>query len=206
MNDPKKNTNNLKSTIATQPDSYYTSNQQSIFSQVPNQEKSTLISINNNLPKKAEQYNSALIRKISSEVADPYLQINEQILSPKRTSDFQNQFRKSSDNHVTTLIHDCGREITITYSNNTPNPNPNFKKWKILLFIFTHCISGIYYGYHMVCINNLGTPILQYGMNITDKTEISNMLGSLTLFFGMGKMIGSVLGGTFQKSLGKRLV
>ena len=209
MNDLKKSTNNLDSTITTEPDSYYKFDDQTTLSQVPNQEKSTFISMNNNLPKKAEQYNSALKRKISSEVEEPnpnLLQINEQILSSKRTSDIQDEFRKSADNHITTMIHDCGREITITYTNNTLNPNPNFKKWKIVLFIFTHCVSAIYYGYHMVCMNNLGTPIMKYGMNITDKTEISHMLGSVTLAFGIGKMIGSILGGTLQKSYGKRLV
>lgn len=54
----------------------------------------------------------------------------------------------------------------------------------------------------MTCLNNLGKPIM-HSMGINDESEVSSHLGNLNLAFGISKVTASILGGSYQKSVGK---
>lgn len=44
-------------------------------------------------------------------------------------------------------------------------------------------------------MNNLGKVIIHYRMHIYDNNEFFNYLGGLALYYGCGKLVGSVMGG-----------
>ena len=44
-------------------------------------------------------------------------------------------------------------------------------------------------------MNNLGKSIVHYRMKIYDEDEFFTYLGGLALYYGLGKFVGSLLGG-----------
>ena len=94
-----------------------------------------------------------------------------------------------------------GRTVTLDYKTEFDS-NPKFSAFRCYFFLVLHCLSGYYFGYSMTCLNNLGKPILR-DMGITDEKDISSSLGSLNLAFGITKVVASILGGSYQKSVGK---
>jgi sugar phosphate permease len=94
-----------------------------------------------------------------------------------------------------------GRQITLDYETEF-DLNPKYSGFRAYTFLVLHCISGFYFGYSMTCLNNLGKPILR-DMGISDEADISSGLGKLNLAFGLTKVVASILGGSYQKSVGK---
>ena len=81
--------------------------------------------------------------------------------------------------------------------------NQYYSFFKVNQFQIVHCLSGFYFGYQYTILNNLGKPILKSGLNVIDTYEIDEWLGNFNMAFGMGKVIGSLLGGTLAKIIGK---
>lgn len=89
--------------------------------------------------------------------------------------------------------------ITMTY-NATFVKNPDYRPCFIYSYLLVHCISGFYFGYQMTILNNLGKPILH---DVFGLENIKDSLANMTLGFGLGKMVGSIVAGGIQKKLGK---
>ena len=81
--------------------------------------------------------------------------------------------------------------------------NQYYSFFKVNWFLVIHCISGYYFGYQMTILNNLGEPVLKSGLDVTDSNRIDEWLGKFNMAFGVGKVIGSILGGVFAKMIGK---
>lgn len=88
-------------------------------------------------------------------------------------------------------------------TNDASDINPNYSCFKVNWFLFLHCLSGFYFGYQYTILNNLGKPILQHGMNIKESDAIDEWMGNFNLAFGMGKVVGSLVGGSLAKKIGK---
>lgn len=81
--------------------------------------------------------------------------------------------------------------------------NPHYNLTFSWIFTILHSLGGIYFGYSISCMNNLGVPILQDIMKITNKVDYVNALADTMLYYGIGKMIGSILAGSLQNRFGK---
>jgi hypothetical protein len=55
----------------------------------------------------------------------------------------------------------------------------------------------------MTVLNNLGSNILDTSFGIHASDRQNSWLGNFNLAYGIGKILGSVLGGAAQKHLGK---
>lgn len=104
----------------------------------------------------------------------------------------------------TTEVIFCGEKVTTTYKATKFVKNEGYNAFKCYLFLFLHAIPAMYFGFQMTLMNNLGEPIVNNGMGISDNKEVANTIGDFNLFFGIGKMFGSVFGGSVQKKFGKR--
>jgi predicted MFS family arabinose efflux permease len=82
-------------------------------------------------------------------------------------------------------------------------PNPNFSPFKFYFFIFIHCVSGVFYGFQLSALSCLGKPIIHSSLKIYDKSSVDHWLGLFNLSFGLGKMAGSLIAGSFAKAIGK---
>ena len=124
--------------------------------------------------------------------------------SEKKTYEIYDENDGSPRNRkkFTNVITLDDREITQCYDTDFAE-NKDFSSFNSWLFVIMHCISGLYYGYAMCCMNNLATPILKRGMGVTDTDEITGCLGNIALCYGLGKLSGSFVGGSVQKVLGK---
>lgn len=56
----------------------------------------------------------------------------------------------------------------------------------------------------MTCLNNLGGPVVKHHFGITDPKEYTKTLGTLNLAFGIAKVIGSLLAGSFANRFGRK--
>ena len=82
--------------------------------------------------------------------------------------------------------------------------NPNYSSIKAWSYALIQATGGFYFGYSMTCLNNLGGPVVKHHLGITDPNEYIKTLGSLSLVFGIGKVIGSQLAGSLANKFGRK--
>ena len=82
-------------------------------------------------------------------------------------------------------------------------PNPKFSPFKFYFFTFIHSLSGLYAGFNFVALTCLGKPIIHSSLKIYDTSSVDHWLGLFNLAFGVGKMTGSLIAGSFAKAIGK---
>jgi hypothetical protein len=82
-------------------------------------------------------------------------------------------------------------------------PNPNFSPFKFYFFMFIHCMSALYVGFNYTGLSCLGKPIIHSSLKIYDRSSVDHWLGLFNLAFGLGKMTGSLIAGSFAKAIGK---
>ena len=62
---------------------------------------------------------------------------------------------------------------------------------------------GLYFGYALTCINELGGPIIKGGLGLHDM-EFTKILADQNLYFGLGKVFMSLFTGTLADLYGRR--
>ena len=76
----------------------------------------------------------------------------------------------------------------------------HFYAWS---YVLLQASVGLYFGYALTCMNNLGGPIIEGGLNLHNM-EFTNVLADQNLYFGLGKVIMSVLTGALADKYGRR--
>lgn len=84
--------------------------------------------------------------------------------------------------------------------------NKNYSAFKFYFYMILYCIPGFYYGAESSIMTNLGKPIIRKSFGITDTEKMALVLGTINLSFGLGKLPGSIVGGSIAKQIGKHNV
>jgi MFS family permease len=61
----------------------------------------------------------------------------------------------------------------------------------------------MFYGFQLSALSCLGKPIIHSSLNIYATSSVDHWLGLFNLAFGLGKMTGSLIAGSFAKAIGK---
>ena len=80
--------------------------------------------------------------------------------------------------------------------------NKGYSAMYASMFLIIHCMSGFFFGYQLSVLNNLGKPILEGTLDVHGN-DADNWLGRFGMGFGLGKVCGSLIGGSLAKILGK---
>lgn len=98
------------------------------------------------------------------------------------------------------LLLDTSENHRSTYTNTVNN---SYNWFYAYAYTFIHSLGGFYFGYSIICINNLGKSIFQHSMHVDDEAYESIMTHQNT-FFGICKLCASFLAGLLANRFGRR--
>lgn len=81
--------------------------------------------------------------------------------------------------------------------------NHSYNCFYAYAYSLIHALGGFYFGFSLVCMNNLGKSIFQHSMHLDDKAYESIMDHQNTVY-GIAKMCASPLAGLLANKLGRR--
>jgi MFS family permease len=81
--------------------------------------------------------------------------------------------------------------------------NPKYNAFRAWTYSVIHMMGTIYFGYAIVCMNNLAKPVLQHNLGFHGD-DFTSLLANQNVSFGVGKVISSIFAGACANKFGRR--